>query len=422
MQHYTQEDVDTIKDKFESIKDSLNEKQRRLWCASEAIAFGYGGVSLVRAATGLSSATLSKAITEIKNGDTAAQTRIRCPGGGAKKATEKQRGLRKALKTLIDPETKGDPETPLLWTSKSTRHLSDELKKQGYKVSHGTVSTLLQKYGYSLQANKKSLEGTSHVDRDAQFRHINDSINNLQKNGQPTISVDTKKKENLGNFKNGGAELCKKGRPVEVDVHDFPDKKLGKVIPFGVYDIGKNNGWVSVGVSADTSEFAVNAIRTWWYKMGKAQYPNATELLITADCGGSNGYRVRLWKLELNKFADETGLTIHVRHFPPGTSKWNKIEHRLFSYISKNWRGRPLVSREVVVSLISNTKTSRGLKVMAVLDENDYKKGKGDEISDTEIASINIRGDDFHPEWNYTISPRKNKEILDRKNDTQDTS
>jgi hypothetical protein len=408
MKHYNQDDIDTVKTKFKSIKDSLNEKQRRLWCASEAIAFGCGGLSLVSAATGLSGNTIRKAIDEIKNGDASAQVRIRCSGGGRKKATEKQRGLRKALKMLVDSETKGDPETPLLWTSKSTRHLSEELKNQGYKISHSTVSTLLQKYGYSLQVNKKTLEGTSHVDRDAQFKHINDSINNLQKQGQPTISVDTKKKENIGNFKNGGAELCKKGTPIKVNDHDFPDKKLGKVVPFGVYDIGKNNGWVSVGISADTAEFAVNAIRTWWYKMGKTQYPAATELLITADCGGSNGYRVRLWKVELNNLADETGLKIHVRHFPPGTSKWNKIEHRLFSYISKNWRGKPLISREVVVNLISNTKTSRGLKVMAVLDENDYQKGKGDEISDTEIASINICGDDFHPEWNYTISPRKN--------------
>ena len=422
MKHYNQNDIDTVKIKFNSIKDSLNEKQRRLWCASEAIAFGCGGLSLVSAATGLSDNTIRKAIDEIKNGDASAQVRIRCSGGGRKKATEKQRGLRKALKMLVDSETKGDPETPLLWTSKSTRHLSEELKNQGYKISHSTVSTLLQKYGYSLQVNKKTLEGTSHVDRDAQFKHINDSINNLQKQGQPTISVDTKKKENIGNFKNGGAELCKKGTPIKVNDHDFPDKKLGKVVPFGVYDIGKNNGWVSVGISADTAEFAVNAIRTWWYKMGKTQYPAATELLITADCGGSNGYRVRLWKGELNSFADETGLKIHVRHFPPGTSKWNKIEHRLFSYISKNWRGKPLISREVVVNLISNTKTSRGLKVMAVLDENDYQKGMGDEISDAEIASINICGDDFHPEWNYTISPRKDMEILDRKNSSQDIS
>jgi hypothetical protein len=267
-----------------------------------------------------------------------------------------------------------------------------------------TVATLLQELDYSLQANKKTLEGSQHEDRDAQFNYINTCVLMLQKKNQPTISVDTKKKELIGEYKNHGKEFQKKGQPLKVNTHDFPDKRLGKVAPYGIYDIGKNKGWVSVGISADTAEFAVNSIRTWWYKMGECVYPSATELLITADCGGSNGNRVRLWKYELQKLADETGLKINVRHFPPGTSKWNKIEHRLFSYITKNWRGRPLVSRETVVNLIANTKTDTGLEVRAILDENAYNKGI--KISDDELASLNIKGDIFHPEWNYSLLPR----------------
>lgn len=278
------------------------------------------------------------------------------------------------------------------------------MTRQGYKVGYRTTASLLHELEYSLQSNKKTLEGASHVDRNAQFGYINDSVIKLQKAGQPTISVDTKKKENIGNYKNNGQELCKKGKPIEVKGHDFIDKRLGKVVPYGVYDIGRNTGWVSVGVSADTAEFAVNSIRTWWYTMGVHSYGNIKEVLITADCGGSNGYRVRLWKYELQRLSDETGFAIHVRHFPPGTSKWNKIEHRLFSYISKNWRGRPLLTRETVVNLIASTRTNTGLEVKAVLDENEYIAGR--EISDDEIATLNIHGDEFHPEWNYTIRPR----------------
>ena len=407
---YAPEDVNLIKEKFDNIRACLSEKEQRIWCASEANFYGYGGVTLVSKATGMARATIHKGKKELESGEPLESNRSRAIGGGRKKTNEKQKGLRKALLSIVAIATKGDPESPLLWTSKSLRNIADALVKQGFVISHTTVAILLKKYKYSLQANKKALEGTSHPDRDRQFQYINSSIAKLQEQEQPVISVDTKKKENLGNFKNNGVELCEKGKPVKVNDHDFPDKKLGKVVPYGVYDIGKNSGWVSVGVSSDTAEFAVNAIRTWWYTMGFERYPNATELLITADCGGSNGYRTKLWKYELNKFADETGLRVHVRHFPPGTSKWNSIEHKLFSYISKNWRGRPLLTRETVVNLISNTKTKRGLKIVAVLDENEYEKGKGDKLSDLEIGSINICGDDFHPEWNYTISPRKVKQ------------
>jgi len=403
----TTDNINIVRRKFEALEGCLTEKGRRLWAAAEATSYGRGGINLVCRATGISNATVQNGVKELKDPTLSTSKRVRHIGGGRKKASSTNRGLRKTLKTLVESTTKGDPESPLLWTSKSVRNLQAELERQGYKISHATVATLLHEYGYSLQINKKSLEGSSHVDRDAQFHYMNNSIINLQKRAEPVISVDTKKKENLGNFKNNGQELCEKGKPIKVNGHDFPDKKLGKVVPYGIYDIGKNKGWVSVGVSADTAEFAVNTIKTWWLKMGIETYPNATELLITADCGGSNGYRVRLWKFELNKFADESGLKIHVRHLPPGTSKWNKIEHRLFSYISKNWRGRPLMTREMVVNLIANTKTSKGLKIMAVLDENEYHKGKGDEISDVEMSALSIRGDDFHPEWNYTISPRQ---------------
>ncbi len=409
---YTQEDINLIEEKFDNIKAFLNEKERRIWCASEANCYGYGGISLVSKATGMAPNTIKKGKKELENGTLLEGTRSRAIGGGRKKASEKQRGLRKALLTMIAASTKGDPESLLLWTSKSLRNIADALAKQGFNISHSTVAVLLKKYRYSLQVNKKSLEGSSHPDRDAQFQYINSSVATLQQQEQPVISVDTKKKENLGNFKNNGAELCEKGKPVKVSDHDFPDKRLGRVVPYGIYNIGENSGWVSVGVSSDTAEFAVNAIRTWWYTMGLKRYPDAKDLLITADCGGSNGYRTKLWKYELNKFADESGLRIHVRHFPPGTSKWNSIEHKLFSYISKNWRGRPLLTRETVVNLISNTKTKRGLKIAAVLDENEYESGKGDKLSDEEIGSINICGDDFHPEWNYTISPRKMRQKI----------
>jgi hypothetical protein len=400
----TDELIDVVKQKFIAIADCLTEKGRRLWSASEALSYGHGGILLVSKATNISRTTIHQGIKEIRFGPASAKRGVRSCGGGRKNLKTLQPALVEDLNALVEPTSRGDPESPLRWTCKSTRKLANELNVQGYHVSHMTVATLLQELDYSLQANKKTLEGSQHEDRDAQFNYINTSVSTLQKNNQPTISVDTKKKELIGEYKNQGKEFQKQGQPVKVNTHDFPDKRLGKVAPYGIYDIGKNKGWVSVGISADTAEFAVNSIRTWWYKMGKSVYPSATELLITADCGGSNGNRVRLWKYELQKLADETSLKIHVRHFPPGTSKWNKIEHRLFSYITKNWRGRPLVSRETVVNLIANTKTDTGLEVRATLDENEYNKGR--KISDDELASLNIQADIFHPEWNYTLLPR----------------
>jgi hypothetical protein len=401
---YSLKEQQTIALKYRALSDCLTEKGKRLWAAAESLSYGHGGVLLVSQATNLARSTIHRGIKEIQNEHTSQRKGIRKPGGGRKKSSIKQKELINALDALVEPTSRGDPESPLRWTCKSTRNLAQELTKQGYKVGYRTTANLLHELEYSLQSNKKNLEGASHVDRNAQFCYINDSVIKLQKAGQPTISVDTKKKENVGNYKNNGQELCKKGKPIEVKGHDFIDKRLGKVVPYGVYDMGKNTGWVSVGVSADTAEFAVHSIRTWWYTMGSPCYGNIKELLITADCGGSNGYRVRLWKYELQKLSDELGISIYVRHFPPGTSKWNKIEHRLFSYISKNWRGRPLLTRETVVNLIANTRTKTGLEVKAVLDENEYKAGR--EISDDEIAALNIQGDEFHPEWNYTIKPR----------------
>ena len=400
----TPKEREVVTRKYEALNDCLTEKGKRLWAAAEALSYGHGGVSLVSQATHLARSTIHRGIKEIQRKKTLQKKGIRKSGGGRKKASQKQDKLLDALDALVEPTSKGDPESPLRWTSKSTRNLANELKKQGYKIGYRTIANLLHELEYSLQSNKKTLEGASHADRDAQFHYISDSVTKLQSDGQPTISVDTKKKENIGNYKNNGQELCKKAQPIEVKGHDFIDKRLGKVVPYGIYDIGKNKGWVSVGISADTAEFAVNSIRTWWYTMGTMSYPKAKELLITADCGGSNGYRVRLWKYELQQLSDETGLSIHVRHFPPGTSKWNKIEHRLFSYISKNWRGRPLLTRETVVNLIANTRTNKGLEVKAVLDENEYHVGR--KISEKEITTLNISGDEFHPEWNYTVSPR----------------
>ena len=400
----TNELIDIVEKKFASISDCLTEKGRRLWSAAESLSYGHGGVLLVSKATNISRTTIYQGIKEIQADLYSGKQGSRTRGGGRKNIKLIQPNLVEKLNALVEPTSRGDPESPLRWTCKSTRKLANELKAKGCHVSHMTVATLLQELDYSLQANKKTLEGSQHEDRDEQFNYINTSVLKLQKEDQPTISVDTKKKELIGEYKNSGKEFEKKSHPVKVNTHDFPDKRLGKVAPYGIYDIGKNKGWVSVGISSDTAEFAVNSIRTWWYKMGISIYSSATELLITADCGGSNGNRVRLWKYELQKLADETNLKIHVRHFPPGTSKWNKIEHRLFSYITKNWRGRPLISRETVVNLIANTKTDTGLEVRATLDENEYKKGI--KISDDELDSLNIKGDIFHPEWNYTLLPK----------------
>ena len=396
--------IQIIKGKYEAIFDCLTEKGRRLWAASEAISYGYGGTSLVSQAIKMSRTTIHQGIKEIRDSSNSLKGRLRKQGGGRKAIKTKQPDLLKTLDRLVEPTAKGSPMISLRWTSKSVRNLAQALKKQGFNVCHQTVATLLQELEYSLQANKKSLEKSSHQDRNEQFQYISDSVYQMQKKNNPTISVDTKKKELIGSYKNNGKELCKKGTPIQVQSHDFPDPRLGKVAPYGIYDIGKNKGWVSVGISSDTAKFAVNTIRTWWYKMGMPYYPQSKELLITADCGGSNGYRVRLWKWELQKFADESGLNIHVRHFPPGTSKWNKIEHRLFSYITKNWRGKPLLTIETVVNLIANTSTKTGLEVQAVLDENKYECSK--KVSDEEMASLKIRGEDFHPEWNYTIKSR----------------
>ena len=352
-------------------------------------------------ATEISRTTIHKGLKELNQPIN--KERVRAKGGGRKQLTEIYPGLLQSLDKLVEPTSKGDPENPLRWTSKSTRKLSEELAKQNYDISPTSTGQLLQELGYSLQANKKSLERGSHPDRNKQFELINDRVQVLQEARAPCLSVDTKKKENIGNYKNNGKEFQPKGRPIEVNGHDFPNKKLGKVIPYGIYDIGRNSGWVAVGISADTAQFAVNTIRSWWYNSGKNQYKNASTILITADCGGSNGYRLRLWKVELQKLATEIGVTIEVHHFPPGTSKWNKIEHRLFSYISKNWRGKPLINRETVVNLIGNTKTKTGLTVSATLDQNNYQKGI--KVSNEELAEVKLVPDQFHPEWNYKIIP-----------------
>jgi len=351
----------------------------------------------------MSAATVAKGMHEIRAGETLEAGRVRRAGGGRRPLTESDPTLLSDLEALVTDEARGDPESPLLWTAKSVRTLAGALREQGHRVSHETVAKLLRRLGYSLQANRKTREGGSHPDRDAQFRHINAAVACAVGAGEPAISVDTKKKELVGDFKNGGQQWRPRGRPVEVRTKDFKDKALGKVNPYGVYDIASDEGWVSVGIDADTAEFAVASIRSWWEHLGKARYPDATTLTITADCGGSNGHRLRLWKVQLQRLADETGLEISVCHFPPGTSKWNKIEHRLFSFIARNWRGQPLVSRQAIVSLIGATTSTAGLKVYARLDDASYERGV--KVSDTELAAVNLARDDFHGEWNYTIKP-----------------
>jgi len=395
-----EDDIRKTEEKYRSISDCLSEKGRRIWAALESISYGYGGVTLVCKALHMSTATVYKGLRELKTVDKSSG-RIRKKGGGRKSYEITQPGILEALENLVDPTAKGDPENPLRWTSKSLRKLAKALQDKGYNVKRTKVGVMLHKLGYSLQANKKTLENGNHVDRDRQFQHINSNVTSAQAQSNPAVSVDAKKKENIGNYKNNGLEYSEKGKPIEVKGHDFIDKQLGKVVPYGVYDIGLNKGWVSVGISSDTAQFAVNAIRSWWYMEGREQYPLAKEILITADCGGSNGYRTRLWKIELQKLAYEIKMDLKICHFPPGTSKWNKIEHKLFSYISKNWRGRPLVTREVVLNLIGGTTTTKGLSVKAVLDENNYKTGI--KVSDDELSKVNLVGDIFHPEWNYTI-------------------
>jgi hypothetical protein len=396
--------ISKVRGKYERLSSVLDERGRRVWAAAEAEAIGYGGQSIVAKATGLSRVTLHREETE-KAQDLGCSLpgRIRKAGGGRNKLTGQGPGLLSALEALVEPTTRGDPESPLRWTCRSTRQLADALAAQGYRVSHQTVASLLGGLGYSLQGNPKTKEGSVHPDRDAQFRFIHGRVEDFQRRGQPVVSVDTKKKELVGDFKNGGREWRPKGDPEPVRVYDFVDKALGKANPYGVYDPAANVGWVSVGTDHDTAEFAVETVRRWWDKMGRPRYPEATELLVTADGGGSNGSRVRLWKVALQRLADQTGLRISVCHFPPGTSKWNKIEHRMFSHISMNWRGKPLLSHEVVVNLIAGTTTRTGLKIEAELDTNAYPKGI--HVTDEELEKIKIERADFHGEWNYTILP-----------------
>ena len=381
----------------------MDEKLRRLIAAAEAVSIGYGGISEVSRQTGVSRRAIHQGRKELESREKPYRGRIRKPGGGRKPAVEKDPLLKHDLEGLVEPLTRGDPESPLRWTCKSVRKLAGELQRMGHHASHRLVAELLHEMGYSLQANQKVLEGTSHPDRNAQFEHINRKVKRFQSKGQPVISVDTKKKELVGNFKNGGRELRPRGNPEKVRVHDFEIAALGKANPYGVYDMTQNTGWVSVGVDHDTAAFAVESIRSWWLSMGRETYPQAKRLLITADSGGSNGCRLRLWKSELQRLANESGLAISVCHLPPGTSKWNKIEHRLFSFISQNWRGKPLVSHEVIVNLIAATTTETGLMVRCQLDEKTYEKGL--RVSDSELAAIKLLRDPFHGEWNYTIAP-----------------
>jgi hypothetical protein len=398
-------DTAPISARFDTLAPVLDEKERRLLAAIEASAAGHGGVAAVSLATGVARSTIGRGLADLRNGVEHLGKRVRRPGGGAKPAIEAQPGLLAALKDLVESATRGDPEAALLWVSKSQRHLSAALTEVGFTAGQKLVGRLLRRLGFSLQANSKTREGTSHPDRNAQFEHINAEVKAFQAAGEPVISVDTKKKELVGDFKNGGQELRPKGQPEPVQVHDFPIPGLGKAVPYGIYDVGDNAGWVNLGISHDTAEFAVESIRRWWYDLGKTRYPNATKLLINADCGGSNGARVRLWKRELQVLADELGIAITVCHLPPGTSKWNKIEHRLFSFITQNWRAKPLVSYLVIVALIGDTATDKGLTVTCRLDENSYEKGI--KVSDAEMAALNIKRAEFHGEWNYTIAPRR---------------
>jgi hypothetical protein len=397
--------VDGIRARYELLSAFLDERGRRLFAATEAVSAGRGGVTAVSAATGIARSTINRGIVELKADRDEMVRRIRRAGGGRKSAVERQPGVLAALEALIEDAIRGDPQTPLRWVSRSQRNIAEALRRQGFEVSQKLVGLLLRKLEYSCQANRKTREGASHPDRNAQFEHINATVKAAIAAGAPAISVDTKKKELVGDFKNGGKELRPKGRPEPVRVHDFKIPELGKVAPYGVYDIAANEGWVNVGIDADTAAFAVESIRRWWYRLGKARYPEARTLVITADCGGSNGNRVRLWKREIQRLADETGLAITIAHLPPGTSKWNKIEHRLFAYISQNWRGKPLVSHQVILQLIAATTTDTGLIVTCDIDANDYPKGIT--VTDAEMAAINIKLDPFHGEWNYTIKPSK---------------
>jgi hypothetical protein len=397
-----------LQKKYKLLRSYLNEASMRACVAADAMFLGRGGASLVARASGISRTTVYAGLKEIESQEMAplkGRERVRRAGGGRKRLIESDPGLLQELEKLVAPATRGDPRSPLQWTSKSTPKLARELQSKGYRVSQRTIWTLLDQLGYSMQSNRKANEGSDNLDRDEQFLYITDKIAQFQGANLPVISVDAKKKELIGRFKNGGEEWAPKGEPEKVNVYDFIDKELGKVTPYGVYDLTHNQGWVSVGINHDTAEFAVATIRQWWTQMGRQLYPGAMELLITADGGGSNGSRVRLWKIEIQKLARELNMNIHVSHFPPGTSKWNKIEHRMFCHITSNWRGRPLESRAVVVNLIANTRTEKGLKIQAELDETEYTTGI--KVSEEEIEALAIIYDKFHGEWNYKIQPQK---------------
>jgi transposase len=398
-----------IREKYLAILPDLDERGRRRWSAAEARSLGWGGIAAVAAATGLSDRTIRTGLQELADAHALSPDRQRRGGGGRKSREQEQPGLVRALEAIVEAGTRGDPQLPLRWTCQSTRTLAQALRRQGFQVSHTTVSQLLQARGYSLQSNRKTREGKQHPDRNAQFEHIAKRVQAQLRRGQPALSVDTKKKEVLGNHKNPGKTYRPKGKPIEVEVHDFPDPQLGKAIPYGVYDIQHNEAGVSIGITHDTAEFAVGAIRRWWKQLGRKRYRFPKRLVITADSGGSNGSRNRLWKLMLQKFADETGMIVEVCHFPPGTSKWNKIEHRLFCHITRNWQGVPLETLEVVVQLIGSTRTSEGLEVHAWLDEGTYEKGR--KVTAPEFDELYIRPNEFHGEWNYEIHPRSNREF-----------
>jgi transposase len=402
--------VECLRRKFDLLLPLMNERMRRNWAAAEAMEIGWGGVSAVVSATGLSHNTIDRGVRELKEGVLpepleTRHGRVRRVGGGRRPVTQDDASLLRDLESLVDPVTRGDPQSPLRWTCKSTRKLAEELQVQGHSIGYRTVAVLLRRLNYSLQSNRKTREGVSHPDRNAQFEYINAQVGRFQKRRQPVVSVDTKKKELVGDFKNGGREYQPKGSPEEVGTHDFMDKELGKAIPYGVYDMTANEGWVSVGIDHDTAYFATESLRRWWVNMGSKVYPKAKELLVTADGGGSNGSRLRLWKVAVQELADAIGMRIKVCHFPPGTSKWNKIEHRMFCHITENWRGKPLRSLGVIVNLIGNTRTEAGLKIEAELDNSPY--GIGIKVSDEQLAAVRIKKDDFHGEWNYTISPKK---------------
>ncbi len=398
-------DVATVRRKYRALSGTLTERSRRLWAATEARELGHGGIAVVERATGISRSTITRGLREIASGtsDALPPARARRPGAGRKQVIEKDPTLLDHLDALIAPVTRGDPETPLRWTAKSVRHLEAELQARGHAVSYRTIARVLTEAGFSLQANRKTREGEQHVDRDAQFRYIDRLVRAQLRRGAPAVSVDTKKKELVGNFKNPGREWRPQGEPEHVRVHDFLVPDQGKAIPYGVYDLSRDEGWVSVGIDHDTASFAVNTLRQWWKVMGRSAYPRTDSLLVTADAGGSNGSRVHLWKWELQRFANRTGLSITVCHFPPGTSKWNKIEHRLFSYIAMNWRGQPLVNLATIVSLIGSTQTSSGLRIRSEIDHGSYPLGV--KVSDEQMARVRLEPHRFHGDWNYTIRP-----------------